>query len=174
MSPQLAISAIAVGAVLLMMLAEMQLSRSNERTLRARGAVEPAGDVYRTMAWVYPLLFVVMGAEGAWLGPAPGPATLAGATLLGASKLLKFWAIASLGTRWTFRVLVPPGDALVTSGPYGRLRHPNYVAVMGELASMAIMVGARITGPVAMLLFGVLIRRRIKVEEAALRHPPCS
>lgn len=174
MSPQLAISAISVGAVLLMMLAEMQLSRYNERVLRARGAVEPPDDVYRTMAWVYPGSFVVMALEGAFFGPPAGVTTLAGATLLGVSKALKFWAIASLGTRWTFRVLVPPGAPLVSRGPYAYLRHPNYVAVMGELASMALLVGARVSGPAAMLLFGALIRHRIKVEETALRHPPCS
>src|SRR5918996_4448045 len=106
MSPQAAISATTVAAVLLMMLAEMQLSRYNERTLRANGAVEPPDDVYRTMAWVYPLLFVVMALEGAWWGPAPGATTLMGGLLLGLSKGLKFWAIASLGSRWTFRVLV--------------------------------------------------------------------
>jgi methyltransferase len=174
MSAQAAISVMSVVAVLLMMLAELQLSRYNERMLRARGAVEPPDDVYRTMAWVYPLLFVAMGLEGAWAGPAPGTTTLAGAALLGASKALKFWAIAALGGRWTFRVLVPPGAVVVTSGPYGLLRHPNYVAVMGELASVALIVGARVSGPVAMLLFGVLIRHRIRVEETALRHPPCS
>jgi methyltransferase len=174
MSPNLAISAISVAAVLLMMLAEMQLSRYNERALRARGAVEPPDDVYRTMAWVYPGLFVVMALEGAFFGPPAGLVTLAGLILLGASKALKFWAIASLGTRWTFRVLVPPGASLVSSGPYAYVRHPNYVAVMGELASMALLVGARVSGPVAMLIFGVLIRHRIRVEEAALRHPPCS
>jgi methyltransferase len=174
MSPNLAISAISVAAVLLMMLAEMQLSRYNERALRARGAVEPPDDVYRTMAWVYPGLFVVMALEGAFFGPPAGLVTLAGLILLGASKALKFWAIASLGTRWTFRVLVPPGASLVSSGPYAYVRHPNYVAVMGELASMALLVGARVSGPVAMLIFGVLMRHRIRVEEAALRHPPCS
>jgi methyltransferase len=152
----------------------MQLSRYNERALRARGAVEPPDDVYRTMAWVYPGLFVVMALEGAFFGPPAGLVTLAGLILLGASKALKFWAIASLGTRWTFRVLVPPGASLVSSGPYAYVRHPNYVAVMGELASMALLVGARVSGPVAMLIFGVLMRHRIRVEEAALRHPPCS
>ena len=174
MSPQATVSLVSVTAVLLMMLAEMQLSRYNERTLRARGAVEPADDVYRTMSWVYPALFVVMAGEGAFAGPAPGVTTLAGAALLGVSKALKFWAIASLGSRWTFRVLVPPDSRLVTAGPYAYLRHPNYAAVMGELASMALLVGARVSGPVAMLLFGVLIRQRIRVEESALRHPPCS
>jgi methyltransferase len=174
MSPQLAISAISVAAVLLMMLVEAQLSRYNERKLRAAGACEPPDDVYRTMSWAYPMAFIVMAIEGALFGPAPGLATLVGAALLGASKALKFWAIASLGRRWTFRVLVPPGATLVVSGPYALVRHPNYLAVVGELVSMALLVGARVTGPLGVVMFGLLLRQRIRIEEQALRHPPCS
>ena len=174
MSPAVAVSAIAVVAVLLMMAVEMQLSRFNERRLREQGAAEPAGDVYRTMAWAYPVSFLAMAVEGALFGPAPGMTTLIGVALFGVSKALKFWAIFSLGPRWTFRVLVPPGATLVTAGPYSVVRHPNYVAVVGELVSMALMVGARVTGPIAVLCFGWLIMRRIGVEERALRHPPCT
>jgi methyltransferase len=174
MEPRVAVAAIVVGAVLLMMLVEMQLSRYNERGLRQRGAAEPPDDVYRTMAWAYPVSFVAMAAEGALAGPAPGTATLVGAALFGAAKALKFWAIHSLGPRWTFRVLVPPDATLVTSGPYSLVRHPNYIAVIGELVSVAVMVGARVTGPLAAALFGLLIWRRIRVEERALRHPPCT
>jgi methyltransferase len=174
MSPAGAVSAIAVAAVILMMLVEMQLSRFNERRLRQQGAVEPDDDVYRTMAWAYPVSFVVMAVEGALFGPAPGVTTLAGVALFGAAKALKFWAIFSLGPRWTFRVLVPPGATLVSAGPYSVVRHPNYIAVIGELVSMALMVGARLTGPLTAVLFGWLIMRRIRVEERALRHPPCT
>ena len=127
------------------------------------------------MAWAYPGLFVVMAVEGALVGPAPGVATLVGAALLGASKALKFWAIATLGTAVDLPRPGPSGCAARDEA--GRMRGcgiPNYVAVMGELASMALLVGARVSGPVAMLLFGVLMRQRIGVEESALRHPPCS
>jgi isoprenylcysteine carboxyl methyltransferase (ICMT) family protein YpbQ len=48
------------------------------------------------------------------------------------------------------------------------MRHPNYVAVIGELLSVALMTGARITGPIAVVGFGLLILRRIAVEERAL------
>ena len=174
MPPQATVAFVSLVAVLLMMLAESQLSRYNERALRAAGAREPADDVYRTMSWAYPAAFVAMAIEGTLWGPAPGTSTLAGAALLGASKGLKFWAIASLGPRWTFRVLVPPGATLVTAGPYSFVRHPNYIAVIGELASMALLVGARGSGPLAVVLFGLLIRSRIRVEEQALRHPPCT
>jgi isoprenylcysteine carboxyl methyltransferase (ICMT) family protein YpbQ len=54
------------------------------------------------------------------------------------------------------------------------MRHPNYVAVVGELVGMALVVGARITGPVAILLFALLLRARMTVENRALRYPPCS
>jgi methyltransferase len=84
------------------------------------------------------------------------------------SKSLKAWAIASLGYRWTYRVFVLPGAPLVSHGPYAFLRHPNYVAVLGELVSMALLVGARLTGPVSLLFFGFLLRRRIAAEERAL------
>ena len=78
------------------------------------------------------------------------------------------WAIATLGDRWTFRVLVPPQSTRVTAGPYRFLRHPNYVAVAGELAGMAIMAQAPIAGIVAIAGFGLLMILRIRVEEREL------
>lgn len=156
------------------MLVEARVSASNERWLRLQGAVEPAHDVYRTMQWAYPCAFVVMAMEGAVYGPPPGVTTLAGAVLFGAAKALKCWAIASLGRRWTFRVLVLPGVPLVADGPYAHVRHPNYIAVVGELIGIALLVGARVSGPLATILFGLLVRGRIRVEEEALRHPPCT
>lgn len=88
--------------------------------------------------------------------------------MFGLAKALKGWAISSLGTRWTFRVLVPPGDRLVASGPYRFLRHPNYLAVGGEIAGAALLVGAFFSGVVFLAGFGWLMRRRIAVEERAL------
>ena len=158
--------------VLLVMLGESLISRRHEQQLRQRGAVEPPGDVYAMMRWVYPGAFVVMAVEGTVFGPPGTPIVLAGALLLGAAKALKWWAMASLGARWTFRVLIVPGASLVSTGPYTVLRHPNYVAVVGELLGMALLVGAVVTGPIAVLLFGLLLRQRIRVEDRALRPPP--
>ena len=155
-----------------MMLGESLISRRNEQQLRQRGAIEPLDDVYPTMRWAYPGAFVAMAAEGALFGPSGARLMLAGALLLGAAKALKWWAMASLGTRWTFRVLIVPDAPLAHTGPYAALRHPNYVAVVGELVSMALMVGARVSGPVTVLLFGLLLRQRIRVEDRALRYPP--
>ena len=157
-----------LAAVLAVMAGEAVLSSFNASVLRSRGAVEPPDDVYRTMQWAYPLGFVALAIEGALRGPSPAPALAAGILVFGLAKALKAWAISSLGTRWTFRVLVPPGAPLVASGPYRFLRHPNYLAVAGEIAGAALLVGAFGTGVLFLAGFGWLMRRRIAVEERAL------
>lgn len=167
------LSVLALIAMLLIMLIEQRHSLANERALRLRGAVEPRDDAYPMMRWAYPLSFVAMAIEGALSGPAPGMATIVGVGVLALAKALKVWAIASLGSRWTFRVLVPPDSSLVTHGPYAWMRHPNYLAVIGELVGFAVLVGARISGPVATFLFCWLLAGRIRTEDHALRHPPC-
>jgi methyltransferase len=154
--------------VLVAMLGESFLSRSNERALRAGGASEPSDDVYATMALAYPAAFVAMGVEGALFDRASGAVITLGVAVFAAAKAIKYWAIAALGPRWTFRVLVPPGAPLVTRGPYAWLRHPNYVGVIGELVGFALLVGAFVTGAVSVVGFAFLLRRRIWVEERAL------
>ena len=166
--PDVTTTATALTAVLFMMLAELTRSRRNERELRRRGAVEPEGDVYRVLALVYPLMFVAMAAEGTFVGRSDDWLLIGGFTIFVAAKALKLWAIATLGLRWSYRVLVLPDAPLVTTGPYAHLRHPNYVAVFGEIAGFAMMVGAVWTGVASLLLFGVLVRRRIAIEENAL------
>jgi len=170
----ISLSFVALLVVLLMMVIEARLSQSNERWLRQQGAIEPPRDVYRTMRWMYPVAFVAMAIEGALWGPVPRVWALAGVVVFIAAKALKYWAIASLGRRWTFRVLVLPSAPLVRRGPYAFLRHPNYIGVLGEMAAVALLVGARVSGPVATLLFALLLMRRIAVEEEALRYRPCS
>lgn len=150
------------------MLVELVVSVRNERELRARGAVEPVGDVYALMQVVYPLSFVAILIEGWQRGPERDMWLVAGFTIFIAAKILKYWAITSLGIRWTFRVLVPPTSTPVSVGPYRVLRHPNYIAVMGELLGAALAAHAAITGAVALAAFGVLILLRIRVEERAL------
>lgn len=166
--PALPVSAILLVGVLLFMLVELQLSRFNERALRAQGAVEPTGDIYEVMRIAYPAAFAAMAVEGAWHAGLQREMVLAGLLLFGWAKALKFWAIATLGTRWTFRVLVPPAAPLVTGGPYRFLRHPNYVAVMGEIAAFAIALEAPVAGTVAGLGFAWILFRRIRVEDHAL------
>ncbi len=171
-SPGPAIALITLVAVLLVMAGEAVLASFNERVLLARGAREAPHDVYRTMRWAYPGCFVLMAIEGAWRGPSPPSVLLGGLALFGLAKALKAWAIAALGPRWTFKVIVPQQPSLITSGPYRLLNHPNYVAVVGELAGFAAIVFAPVTGVAAVIGFGSLMRARIRVEDRALGRTP--
>jgi len=162
------VTALVTTAVLLLMLIELQLSLFNEKSLRANGAVEPPDDVIGWMRMAYPGAFVLIGIEAALGVPLSRNWVVGGLLLFGWAKALKFWAMAHLGPRWTFRVLVLPGAPLVATGPYRFLRHPNYVAVIGEIVAVAVALQAPVAGVVATLGFGWLIWRRIGVEERAL------
>jgi methyltransferase len=146
------------------MLIEARRAAANERAQRSRGGIEPSDDVYQLMQIAYPGIFVAMLAEGAMRGVTVGGWFAVGLAIFVAAKLLKWWAIAALGSLWTFRVIVVPGSASVDSGPYRIMRHPNYVAVVGEIVGVAMMMRADVSGPIALLVFGTLLLRRISVE----------
>lgn len=150
------------------MLLEARRAARNEAAQRALGGVEPAGDVYAWMQVAYPGVFLAMMAEGLWR-PAPSPAVVAaGVVIFTAGKALKWWAITTLGPRWTFRVIVVPGMPLASAGPYRLFRHPNYVGVLGELVGVALIAGAPLAGPLGTALFAALMALRLRVENRAL------
>jgi methyltransferase len=162
--------ALLVVVVLPWLLLETWRSRRHERALRAAGAIEPADDVYAWMRVVYPGMFLAMTVEGALAAPACTTLVATGVGVFLAAKLLKWWAILSLGRLWSFNVLVLPGEPLVASGPYRWLRHPNYLAVMGEIAGVALMMRAPFTGVAAGLAFGALLVARMRVEDRLLKE----
>jgi methyltransferase len=147
------------------MAGETARSVANERTLLARGAHVVADPSYPWMRLAYPLGFLAVCVEG-WARGAPATYwSLAG-------KLIKYAAISTLGPRWSFRVLVLPGDPLVSHGIYRLLRHPNYVGVAGEVLGIALWMQAPITGTLFAVTFGVILLWRIRIEERALGLPP--
>jgi methyltransferase len=157
------------------MLAEAARAAKNERAQRMRGGIEPPDDVYGIMRIVYPAGFLAMLAEGgvrlqssSSVPFIASPAAIGGLVVFLAGKIIKWSAILTLGPFWTFRVIVVPGTSLVGSGPYRYLRHPNYVGVVGELVGAALMTRAVVTGPLIVVAFLAILRKRIEVEERAL------
>jgi methyltransferase len=147
---------------------EARLAARHDRALRAAGASEPKDDVLPLMQLAYPVAFLAMALEAWGRRAQPSTVFFAGTAVFALAKAIKYWAIATLGDRWTFRVLVPPASARITSGPYRFMRHPNYLGVMGELAGMALMAQAPIAGAISVVVFMMLIAARIRVEERAL------
>jgi methyltransferase len=148
---------------------ELGLSRRNAARAFARGAVEAGQRHYRVMALFHTLFLFACGAEVLlWPRTSPGAwGTAALATALGAQGL-RYWAIRTLGERWNVRIIVLPEEAPVTSGPYRFLRHPNYVAVVAEMAAVPLIHGAWVTALVFSLGNVLLLFVRIRAEEAAL------
>jgi methyltransferase len=158
-----------VGAVALARLAELRLAERNRRTLVAQGAIEAGAAHYPWMVALHALFLAAAPLEVLLLRrpfrPLLGIAML---VLLAAAMTLRYAAIATLGGRWTTRILVVPGLPPVASGPYRFLRHPNYVAVVLEMAALPLVHGAWWTACVFSLANLLLLRVRIHTEERAL------
>ena len=160
-----------VVAVVLERLVELVITRRNLRWAREHGALEHGRDHYPWMVAVHASFLVACPTEVVVLDrpflPWLGVPMLA---LLALAMTLRYWAIATLGPRWTTRVLVVPGLPAVTGGPYRWLRHPNYLAVAIEVAALPLIHTAWITALVWSTANGLVLRARIRSEEAALRR----
>ncbi len=158
-----------IGLVVAQRLVELRVSRRNERRLRARGAVEHGAGHWPWMVALHSAFLVSCVAEP-WLLERPVAPWLAvtAAAVVALGLGLRVWSLATLGERWTARVLVLPGAPLVATGPYRLLRHPNYLAVALEIAAIPLLHGAWLTAVVFSLLNAAMLRVRIRTEEAAL------
>jgi methyltransferase len=85
-----------------------------------------------------------------------------------ALQALRLWTIASLGRRWTTRVIIVPNAPLVSRGPYRFMRHPNYAIVALEIAIVPLALGLPAMAIVFAIINGALLLWRIRVENAAL------
>ena len=153
-----------LGFVVLQRVGELAFAHGNHRELRARGAVEVGRGHYPA----------IVALHTAWLlalATTTDPETVVSLPWAGVFVLLecgRAWVIATLGRRWTTRVMVLPGAAPIRSGPYRYLKHPNYVVVCGEMAVVPLMFGAWGLAAVASVLNLLVLRVRLRVENMAL------
>jgi len=144
-------------------LAELGLAQWNTQRLRAEGGIEFGAAHYPLMVALHAFWLL-----GLWLlGHANpvDPLWLAVFVVLQAGRV---WVIASLGRRWTTRVIVLPGAPPITRGPYRRLRHPNYLVVALEIAVVPLALGLPGFALVFTLVNLALLAYRVQVENRAL------
>ena len=154
----------AVGRLL-----ELRVANRNRRRLLERGGIELGSGHYPWMVALHTVWLFACIAE-VWLLDRPFLPWLgfpALAVFLGAFGL-RYWVISTLGERWTTRIVILPGVAPVTGGPYRWLRHPNYLAVVLEILSLPLVHTAWLTALVFSLLDGILLGIRIRAEEEGL------
>ena len=158
-----------IGAVALERAAELVIAQRNLSFSRARGGIEFGARHYPVMVVIHTGLLAGCLVEAIGLHrpfiPGLGWPMLA---IVLAAQGLRWWCIATLGKQWNTRVVVVPGAARVADGPYRYLSHPNYVAVIAEGVALPLVHTAWITALVFTVLNAVLLRTRIKVENAAL------
>jgi methyltransferase len=158
-----------IAGVAAQRLVELRLARRHQRALEARGAVEVAPRHYRAMVLLHGAFLVACPLEVWWLRRPFLPALAAAmAALLVAAQALRYWAIATLGERWTTRIVCLPGMPPVSAGPYRFLRHPNYLAVAVEMAALPLLHGAWLTAAVFSAADAAVLTVRIRAEESAL------
>lgn len=152
-------------------LAELAVARSHLAWARRHGGVEYGAAHYPWLVLAHAGLLVAAPLE-VWLLhrpflPALGWPMLA---VVLAAQGLRWWCVATLGRRWTTRVIVIPGLPLVRHGPYRWLRHPNYVAVAAEGVALPLVHSAWLTALAFNAANAVLLWVRIRTEDAALGY----
>lgn len=160
---------VVVGVLAVQRLAELAVNRLNVAWLREKGGRVVEEDGYRWIVPVHVLWFAGLVVEFV-LAPWAGwwVASWGFVLLFALGEGVRLWAMASLGRRWTTRVVVVPGERLVEGGPYRVLDHPIYVGVVVVLAAVPLVFGLWVTAGVVFLLNAFALRRRVRVEEEAL------
>jgi len=156
---------IILALVTLQRLGELWLSNRNTRRLLAQGAREHAPEHYRWVVAIHVLWLVAL-----WV-LAPGRSVdgfwLAMYVLI---EIARIWVLASLGPRWTTRIIVLPGVDLVRRGPYRWVNHPNYIVVVAEIAVLPLVFGLWQVALIFSLINAAALYVRIGHENRALRR----
>jgi methyltransferase len=158
-------SILVLGLVTAQRLGELMLARRNTARLLTRGGVEHG-------AAHYPLIVAVHAAwlGGLWCLAWDTPPHLGWLMAYLALQGLRVWILASLGARWTTRIITVPGETLVRRGPYRFVRHPNYLLVAAEIAVLPLVFGLWGYALAFSALNALVLAIRIRAENRAL-HP---
>lgn len=164
LSPRLA-DVLVAAAWIALALDSLGLAR---RERRAGARVPDAGGALRA-AFVAALLvmaFALEGLTGRW--HPPGGLALVGAVLAASGLALHARARRALGPHWSTAVRPASPPALVEHGPYARVRHPIYLALVLLVAGSFLAHPSPATACLAAGA-GVGIGLKVRLEERVLR-----
>jgi len=163
--------AVVLGAVGLLRLAELAVSVARIRRRPDALVAEPG--LFPAMALLHAGLVGLPLAEVALLDRPFVPALAAvAAGVLSAATALRVWTLRTIGRAWNVRVVRPAPGTVATGGPYRFVRHPNYLCVVVEIAALPLLHTAWISAIVLTLWNALVLRRRIRTEEAELERLP--
>lgn len=151
--------------VTLQRIGELVWARRNTRRLKARGAIEVGAEHYGLIVFVHAVWLL-----GLWALAWDRPLILGWAGVYIALQAARIWILASLGDRWTTRIIVLPKAPLVRRGPYRFLSHPNYLVVVAEIAVLPLAYGLPGYAVLFSLVNAAVLRIRIRAEARALEQ----
>jgi methyltransferase len=152
-----------LAVVTLQRLGELLLAERNTRRLLAKGAYEVGRGHYPFMVAVHAGWLVAL-----WLlGPGP-PIHIVPLIIYILLQVARVWVIATLGDRWTTRIIILPGEPLVRHGPYRWLDHPNYLIVVVEIAVLPLVFDLPVVAAFFSTLNAIVLWVRIREENEAL------
>jgi methyltransferase len=152
-----------LAAVALQRLAELVLSRRNTHRLMTRGAIEVAPTHYPFMVAVHAGWLIAL-----WVFGRDQEVNLVALFIYLVLQGLRFWVMRTLGSRWTTRIIVLPGQPLVAAGPYRLMSHPNYAVVVGEIAVLPLVLNLPLVAVIFTILNAMVLAIRIRAENRAL------
>ena len=152
-----------LGFLTLQRIAELWWARQNERGSLATGGVEYGHSHLLLIVFLHAAWLI-----GMWVLAYDRPVEPLFLVIVVILQIGRFWVLATLGRRWTIRIIVVPGEKLVARGPYRWLRHPNYAVVTGEIAAVPLALGLPIYALVFSILNAAVLAIRIPAENAAL------
>ena len=152
-----------LALVTLQRLGELILARHNTRGLLARGGIEVGARHYPLIVAVHAAWLVAL-----WIFGRNQQVDLLALALFIMLQGLRVWVLATLGARWTTRIIVLPGEKLIAAGPYRYLSHPNYVVVAGEIAVLPLALHLPVVAVVFTALNAIVLSIRIRAETRAL------
>jgi methyltransferase len=154
-------------------LAELGISRRNQRQLENQGVRKIPETHFRWMVMLHACVLVGAGAEVLFLHRPLIPAlAIPMLALFALSNVLRWWVIRILAGHWNVEVMESSRVGVVTSGPYRWVRHPNYVGVVAEVFSLPMIHTAWITAILGTLGYLQILRRRLRVEDGFLMSDP--
>jgi methyltransferase len=156
-------AAVILAVVTLQRLGELVLARHNTAKLLTRGAIEVGARHYPLLVSVHAAWLIAL-----WIWGRDQDVDLTALAGFIVLQGVRLWILATLGSRWTTRIIVLPGEPLVASGPYRHFSHPNYVVVAGEIALLPIALHLPVTALVFTALNAVVLWIRIRAEARAL------
>jgi methyltransferase len=151
--------------VTLQRLAELVHAKRNTKALLAKGGREIGAGHYPIMVAMHSAWLL-----GLWVFGFNQPVNLVWFAVFMVLQLLRIWVLATLGGRWTTRIIVLPKAPRITSGPYRFLSHPNYVIVVGEIAALPLAFGLPLLALAFSILNAAMLTVRIQAENRALRE----